>query len=134
MQISAQLRTLFRYIEDADLWRWQLPESRQFHAGLGEMKLEYDANINPAIFDQLCMLPAEQLIDKAGESAVIRHAHMHSESCQETWAEAVCKDCAVEDDCLHVACVVYESVFISVCCARNCDCVYGSCRQLCLFP
>lgn len=27
-------RQLFLYIEDADLWRWKLPESRQFHAGV----------------------------------------------------------------------------------------------------
>jgi oligoribonuclease NrnB/cAMP/cGMP phosphodiesterase (DHH superfamily) len=25
---------LFLYVEDADLWRWKLPDSRQFHAGV----------------------------------------------------------------------------------------------------
>lgn len=27
-------RQMFLYIEDADLWRWKLRESRQFHAGV----------------------------------------------------------------------------------------------------
>jgi hypothetical protein len=27
-------RQLFMYVEDADLWRWKLPDSRQFHAGV----------------------------------------------------------------------------------------------------
>lgn len=27
-------RQLFSFIEDADLWRWRLPHSREFHAGL----------------------------------------------------------------------------------------------------
>ena len=56
--------TLFKYIEDADLWRWQLPDSKQFHAGLGEMRLEYDVTKNPAIFDQLCRLKAADIINK----------------------------------------------------------------------
>ncbi len=25
---------LFQYVEDADLWRWKLSDSRQFHAGV----------------------------------------------------------------------------------------------------
>lgn len=56
--------TLFKYIEDADLWRWQLPNSKQFHAGLGEMKLEYDVIKNPAIFNQLCRLKAANVVSK----------------------------------------------------------------------
>ena len=56
--------TLFKYIEDADLWRWQLLDSKQFHAGLGEMRLEYDVTKNPAIFDQLCRLKAADIINK----------------------------------------------------------------------
>ena len=51
---------LFAYIEDADLWRWRLPDSRCFHAAFGALGLEMDANANPAIFDQLLqLLPAE---------------------------------------------------------------------------
>jgi hypothetical protein len=54
------LQELFAYIEDADLWRWRLPDSRCFHAAFGALGLELDANANPAIFDQLLqLLPAE---------------------------------------------------------------------------
>ena len=69
LQVSKDVQTLFQYIEDADLWRWKLPNSKQFHAGLGEMKLEYDVQKNPAIFDQLCKLKADDIIDKASASA-----------------------------------------------------------------
>lgn len=34
-------------------------------AGLGCLKLEYDANKNPAIFQQLCELKLEEVIDQA---------------------------------------------------------------------
>ena len=65
LQVSQELQTLFQYIEDADLWRWKLPHSKECHAGLGELNLEYDANKNPAIFDQLCDLQIEDVISKA---------------------------------------------------------------------
>lgn len=32
------------------------------HAGLGSMELEYDANKNPEIFQQLCRLDLKQVI------------------------------------------------------------------------
>lgn len=32
-EISASQRQMFLYAEDADLWRWQMPSSREFHAG-----------------------------------------------------------------------------------------------------
>lgn len=31
--LTPEQQQLFRYIEDADLWRWQLPESKAFTAG-----------------------------------------------------------------------------------------------------
>lgn len=34
-QLSPSQVALFRYIEDADLWRWHLKDSKQFHAGNG---------------------------------------------------------------------------------------------------
>ncbi|KAA6424617.1 MAG: hypothetical protein FRX49_05826 [Trebouxia sp. A1-2] len=55
-QVSEHLQKLFEYVEDADLWKWKLPDSKAFHAGLGSLKLEYDANKNPSIFQQLCAL------------------------------------------------------------------------------
>lgn len=51
--LTPEQRQLFKYIEDADLWRWQLPESKAFSAGLASLQLEFDAQKNPTIFDQL---------------------------------------------------------------------------------
>ena len=53
---------LFAYIEDADLWRWRLPDSRCVHAAFGSLGLDLDANANPAIFDQLLQLQPAELI------------------------------------------------------------------------
>ncbi|KAL4859293.1 hypothetical protein ACK3TF_001036 [Chlorella vulgaris] len=61
--LTAQQQSLFRYIEDADLWRWQLPHSKAFTAGLMSLCLEYDARKNPAIWDQLLALTPQKLID-----------------------------------------------------------------------
>ena len=56
---SAQ-QQLFAYIEDADLWRWALPDSKAFHAGFCTLGLEMDANVNPGIWQQLLeLVPAE---------------------------------------------------------------------------
>lgn len=57
---------LFKYIEDADLWRWQMPRSKAFTSGLIARRLEYDATCNPEIFSYLETLDPEQVI-KEGE-------------------------------------------------------------------
>jgi oligoribonuclease NrnB/cAMP/cGMP phosphodiesterase (DHH superfamily) len=31
--LSCEQQQLFRYVEDADLWRWRLPHSKAFTAG-----------------------------------------------------------------------------------------------------
>lgn len=62
--ISAEQKRFFSYIEDSDLWRWALPESRAFYAGFISLQLEYDVNKNPAIFDQILALKTEAVISK----------------------------------------------------------------------
>lgn len=52
---SASLRRLFEYIEDADLWKWALPDSKAFSSGLKDLDIEYDATANPGVFDQVCV-------------------------------------------------------------------------------
>ena len=47
-----------RLVEDGDLWRWALPDSREFHAGVAALNLEYDVNKNPGIFDVLQVIGA----------------------------------------------------------------------------
>eukprot|EP00850_Spirogloea_muscicola_P002928 SM000011S19106 [mRNA] locus=s11:879278:883083:+ [translate_table: standard] len=57
-----RLRRLFACIEDADLWSWQLTGSKAFTSGLNDLQLEYDANKNPEIFNQLQALVPEDVI------------------------------------------------------------------------
>jgi hypothetical protein len=61
---SASLRRLFEYIEDADLWKWALPDSKAFSSGLKDLNIEYDATANPGVFDQVCVhlaLPKQRI-------------------------------------------------------------------------
>lgn len=49
-----RVNRLFKFIEDADLWRWALPFSKAFSSGLKDMNIEYNVNVNSALFDQVC--------------------------------------------------------------------------------
>ncbi|KAK8916234.1 hypothetical protein KSP39_PZI022822 [Platanthera zijinensis] len=54
--------SLFKFIEDGDLWRWELPHSRAFSNGLKDLNIEYDVNRNSCLFDQLMNLDPDLLI------------------------------------------------------------------------
>ncbi|KAL2243849.1 UNVERIFIED_CONTAM: hypothetical protein Sindi_0502900 [Sesamum indicum] len=47
-----RVRRLFEYIEDGDLWRWRLPNSKAFSSGLKDLNLEFDVISNPTLFQQ----------------------------------------------------------------------------------
>ncbi|KAL1357017.1 hypothetical protein AAHE18_05G226600 [Arachis hypogaea] len=47
-----RVRQLFRYIEDGDLWRWKLHNSKAFSSGLKDLNIEFDVRKNPSMFDQ----------------------------------------------------------------------------------
>ena len=64
MQLTADQDDIFAYIQDADLWQWQLPSSKQFQAGLAGFGLEYDCNKNPQIFQQLLQLTVASIIQR----------------------------------------------------------------------
>lgn len=64
--LSPNQDLLFRYIEDADLWRWQMPQSKAFTSGLIARRLEYDVTRNPGIFSYLETIDPAQVI-KEGE-------------------------------------------------------------------
>ncbi|KAL2611967.1 hypothetical protein R1flu_023659 [Riccia fluitans] len=72
------VRTLFDYIEDADLWKWSLPESKAFSRGLSDMSLEFSAIKNPQIFDQLLGLDLENLISRGRETLKTQQAIIDS--------------------------------------------------------
>uniref|UniRef100_A0A0E0K3Q1 DHHA1 domain-containing protein n=1 Tax=Oryza punctata TaxID=4537 RepID=A0A0E0K3Q1_ORYPU len=46
---------LFKFIEDGDLWRWTIPNSKAFSSGLKDLDIEFDVNINRKLFDQASM-------------------------------------------------------------------------------
>lgn len=48
-----RVRRLFEYIEDADLWRWRLPNSKEFSSGLKDLNIEFDTRLNPTLFQQV---------------------------------------------------------------------------------
>ncbi|KAL2967782.1 hypothetical protein AAZX31_16G193700 [Glycine max] len=57
-----RVRKLFLYIEDGDLWRWRLPNSKAFRSGLKDLDIEFDARKNPSLFDQLLSLDLDNII------------------------------------------------------------------------
>ncbi|XP_004515253.1 uncharacterized protein [Cicer arietinum] len=57
-------RQLFKYIEDVDLWRWRLQNSKAFSSGLKDLNIEFDARINPSLFDQLLSLDLDSVISQ----------------------------------------------------------------------
>ncbi|KAL2553494.1 hypothetical protein Fot_07113 [Forsythia ovata] len=62
LQKFDRVRRLFEYIEDGDLWRWHLPNSKAFSSGLKDLNLEFNARLNPSFFEQLLSLDVESLI------------------------------------------------------------------------
>lgn len=44
---------LFKFIEDGDLWRWTIPNSKAFSSGLKDLNIEFNVNSNGKLFDQV---------------------------------------------------------------------------------
>ena len=59
---AAGLLRMIALVEDNDLWRHALPESRAFTAGLAALALEYDLEKNPTLIAALAGLDADALI------------------------------------------------------------------------
>ncbi|CAI9780431.1 unnamed protein product [Fraxinus pennsylvanica] len=68
LQEFDRVRRLFEYIEDGDLWRWRLPSSKAFSSGLKDLNLEFNARLNPSLFQQLLSLDLDSLIRRGLES------------------------------------------------------------------
>jgi hypothetical protein len=51
-----RLGPLFKYVEDGDLWRWRLPNSKAFNSGLKDSGIEFDVRLNPSLFQQVINL------------------------------------------------------------------------------
>lgn len=48
-----RMRKLYEYIEDGDLWKWSLPNSKALSSGLKDLNIEFDALLNPNLFNQV---------------------------------------------------------------------------------
>lgn len=57
-----RIRRIFDYIEDADLWKWNLPHSKAFSCGLRCLNIEYNANLNTSLFQKLLSLDPSEVI------------------------------------------------------------------------
>ncbi|GJN21870.1 hypothetical protein PR202_gb09391 [Eleusine coracana subsp. coracana] len=55
---------LFKFIEDGDLWRWKIPNSKAFSSGLKDLDIEFNVNTNCKLFDQLLKLDPEHVISR----------------------------------------------------------------------
>ncbi|KAK6148222.1 hypothetical protein DH2020_019134 [Rehmannia glutinosa] len=63
-----RMRRLFEYIEDGDLWRWRLPNSKAFSSGLKDLNLEFNVTSNPSLFQQLLSLDLDSVISQGMSS------------------------------------------------------------------
>jgi len=64
----ALLRFL-RLVEDGDLYRFWLQDSKEFSAGFGSLRLNFDLRINPGLFAELRGLDVHSVIE-AGRKGV----------------------------------------------------------------
>ncbi|KAL5815398.1 hypothetical protein ACOSQ3_026181 [Xanthoceras sorbifolium] len=58
------VRMLFDYIEDGDLWRWRLENSKAFSSGLKDLNIEFSLQLNPSLFEQLLSLDLGSVINQ----------------------------------------------------------------------
>ncbi|VFQ74894.1 unnamed protein product [Cuscuta campestris] len=83
-----RLRRLFEYIEDRDLWRWKLPDSKAFSNGLDDLKIEFNARSNPSLFDQSCSLDLDSLISQ-GKMTISRKQKLIDDSLERSFIIAL---------------------------------------------
>ncbi|GAQ78661.1 hypothetical protein KFL_000170070 [Klebsormidium nitens] len=81
---ATALRRLFEYIEDADLWKWTLPDSKAFSSGLKDLDVEYDAGKNPGVFEQLLELKLDDVI-RRGEASLAEKDAIIAAALEETF-------------------------------------------------
>ncbi|KAL5721802.1 hypothetical protein ACHQM5_005400 [Ranunculus cassubicifolius] len=68
MDKLVKVEQLYKYIEDGDLWRWALPNSKAFSSGMKDLNHEFSVRSNPAIFDQLLALDPQSVINQGIQS------------------------------------------------------------------
>lgn len=83
-----RLRQPFQYIEDRDLWRWKLPDSKAFSSGFDDLKIEFDVRSNPSMFDQLRSLDLESLISQ-GKVSISRKQKLIDDALDQSFVIAL---------------------------------------------
>ena len=70
------LREKLALVEDNDLWRHVLPDSKAFATGVGELKLEFDCEKNPDIFASLLALKVAEVVETGRAATEVREARI----------------------------------------------------------
>eukprot|EP00696_Hemimastix_kukwesjijk_P010724 gnl/Hemi2/23493_TR7869_c0_g1_i1.p1 gnl/Hemi2/23493_TR7869_c0_g1~~gnl/Hemi2/23493_TR7869_c0_g1_i1.p1 ORF type:complete len:356 (+),score=95.81 gnl/Hemi2/23493_TR7869_c0_g1_i1:103-1068(+) len=61
---TKRLQRVMSLVEDNDLYRHAIFESKAFATGFGDLKLEFDARLNPGIWDKLLSLDPDEVIQR----------------------------------------------------------------------
>ncbi|XP_059453360.1 uncharacterized protein LOC132183911 [Corylus avellana] len=83
-----RLGPLFKFIEDGDLWRWRLPNSKAFSSGLKDSGIEFDVQLNPSLFQQLLSLDVESVISQ-GKLSLLQKQKLIDESLSQSYEIAL---------------------------------------------
>ncbi|XP_051123112.1 uncharacterized protein LOC127246001 [Andrographis paniculata] len=83
-----KVRRLYEYIEDADLWKWRLSNSKAFSSGLKDLNLEFDVTSNPLLFQQLLSLDLDSVI-RQGISSLEHKERIVDEVLQQSYEIAL---------------------------------------------
>ncbi|KAJ9537968.1 hypothetical protein OSB04_030701 [Centaurea solstitialis] len=57
-----RVEMVLKYIEDGDLWRWTLPNIKEFNIGLSNWRSKLNCITNPHFFDQLLKISVMDLV------------------------------------------------------------------------
>jgi len=61
--LPPNLHKILQYVEDNDLWRHHLENSKVFYAGLGYLKIEYDHTKNRQLFEHLMSVDFDATVE-----------------------------------------------------------------------
>ncbi|KAH9318600.1 hypothetical protein KI387_020369, partial [Taxus chinensis] len=75
---------LFKYVEDADIWRWNLPDSKAFASGLKDMKIEFSFTKNGKLFEQLLALDPRSVIER-GQTSLSHTQRLIDEAIEQSY-------------------------------------------------
>lgn len=100
--VYERVRPLFDYIEDGDLWRWRLLNSKAFNSGLKDMSIEYDVRSNPTLFQQVTLLLLLLLLYSMPRQFLLQ---IKNESLAVTWL-----GCGVCDYSRHVELITQADI------------------------